>query len=359
MGQLHYSPEIVASIESAFSADSTGSLSVVLGNSEPSRETVDPPNGGAVNATDLSVDQDVRVRDYRTLVPAYGGVATPIYRAGWGDSSHLMPISGDQALAEAAEAMEIRLADDGRFHSGMHILDVGRGIGGPKRTIARHTGARLTSLNSTAIQLVVAEKLTAQACLFDRVEFIEGDAMAVQFADNTFDAAYLFESLCYAYAPRKAAVCAETARVVKPGGLFLGYDWTCTDDITAQDYERYIEPLCRSRAVTGLLSPRQLETCLREPGFEVEPVQAVALLGRFGPLPRSLRGQGALVGGASGPDRRRRPRAGDDRDPGPGGQVRPFPCGALAGPRREVIAVRREMSRSSGSGAPTGERMPS
>lgn len=230
-----------------------------------------------MNTTDLSADQDVRVRDYRTLVPAYGGVATPIYRAGWGDSFHLMPISGEQTLAEAAEAMEIRLADDGRFHSGMHILDVGCGIGGPTRTIARHTGARLTGLNITASQLVVAEELTAQARLIDRVEFIEGDAMAMPFADNTFDAAYLFESLCYA--PRKDAVCAEIARVVKPGGLFLGYDWLCTDDITAQDYERYIEPLCRSCAVTGLLSPQQLETCLRDAGFEVEPVQDVALLG--------------------------------------------------------------------------------
>ena len=53
-------------------------------------------------------------------------------------------------------------------------------------------------------------------------------ASHLPFEDNTFDAAYSFEALCYS--PDPAIVYREAYRVLKPGGLFAFHDFAMTDE---------------------------------------------------------------------------------------------------------------------------------
>lgn len=115
---------------------------------------------------------------------------------------------GLEATEELADMLEVSASD--------HILDIGSGIGGPARYIARRFGARVTGIDLTAELCDVARHLTQVLGLEDRVDFKQGDALALPFADASFDGAY---SMNVSMNIRdKAGFYAEIHRVLRPGG---------------------------------------------------------------------------------------------------------------------------------------------
>jgi sterol 24-C-methyltransferase len=73
---------------------------------------------------------------------------------------------------------------------GMRVLDVGCGVGGPAREIARFSDVNVVGLNNNDFQVARARKYTEKAGLQDQVSFVKGDFMklAEQFGENSFDA---------------------------------------------------------------------------------------------------------------------------------------------------------------------------
>lgn len=73
---------------------------------------------------------------------------------------------------------------------GMLVLDVGCGVGGPAREIARFADVRIIGLNNNDFQIARARKYTKRAGLEDQVSFQKGDFMklAETFGEAKFDA---------------------------------------------------------------------------------------------------------------------------------------------------------------------------
>jgi len=118
---------------------------------------------------------------------------------------------GLEATVEIADALAIRAAD--------HVLDVGSGIGGPARYFAARFGCRVTGIDLTAEFCEVARELTRVTGLDVNVGFVDGDALAMPFADASFDGAYSMNvSMNIADKP---ALYREIHRVVKPGGWLM------------------------------------------------------------------------------------------------------------------------------------------
>ena len=67
------------------------------------------------------------------------------------------------------------------------VLVVGSGIGGPARYIAQRFGCRVTGIDLTAEFCEVARHLTGLLGLAGRVRFEQGDALAMPFADASFE----------------------------------------------------------------------------------------------------------------------------------------------------------------------------
>jgi len=100
-----------------------------------------------------------------------------------------------------------------------HILDIGSGLGGPARYFAQRFGCRVTGVDLTAEFCEVARHLTRLLELDDRVAFELGNALAMPFADATFDGAYSMNvSMNIA---DKAALYREIRRVLKPGAWLM------------------------------------------------------------------------------------------------------------------------------------------
>ena len=93
----------------------------------------------------------------------------------------------DQFHSGGADAVN-RLLPGLGLDAGMTILDVGSGLGGPARQVARATGCRVVGVDITQSYVDAATALTDAAGLSDRVAFVCSDVESVERTD--FDAAY-------------------------------------------------------------------------------------------------------------------------------------------------------------------------
>jgi sterol 24-C-methyltransferase len=59
----------------------------------------------------------------------------------------------------------------------MKVLDVGCGVGGPAREIAKFTGAHITGLNNNDYQIERATHYAHKEGLSDQLDFVKGDFM--------------------------------------------------------------------------------------------------------------------------------------------------------------------------------------
>lgn len=121
------------------------------------------------------------------------------------------------------------LADFMQLRSGMHLLDVGCGIGGPARYFAGR-GCQVTGVDLTEEFVLVAASLTRMVKLDQQVQFRQASGLELPFAADTFDGAY--EIHVGMNIADKAGVFREVARVLKPGARFSIYDLMRANDST-------------------------------------------------------------------------------------------------------------------------------
>jgi SAM-dependent methyltransferase len=108
------------------------------------------------------------------------------------------------------------------FPRGADVLDIGSGIGGPARYLAETFGVTVTGIDLTPEYVTLANALTARVGLSDRVSFREANALALPFADASFDGAYTIHVAMNI--ADKAGLLREARRVLKPGATFGIYD---------------------------------------------------------------------------------------------------------------------------------------
>ena len=170
------------------------------------------------------------------VVLGYYDGATELYEYGWSQSFHFSRFYKGEAFLASLARHEHYLASQMVIRPGMRVLDVGCGVGGPAREIARFTDAQIIGLNNNDFQIGRARKYAKKAGLENQVTFVKGDFMKLseQFGENSFDAGTLFYSflflpliykfLVYAieatvHAPSWEGVYGEIFKVLKPGGV--------------------------------------------------------------------------------------------------------------------------------------------
>ncbi|MFD9286153.1 SAM-dependent methyltransferase [Streptomyces mirabilis] len=233
-------------------------------------------------------DRENREGNYREGVKEYYSLATPGYLSGWGTSFHFPPFRAGQTLEEAISTQQHFIAREGKFGPGMKILDAGCGVGGPAIEIAKYSGSSITGVNLVTAQLDIARDTAGRQGLGDRCSFVEGDIMDLPFENDYFDAVFSLEAICHT--PNKHDAYSEIARVLKPGGTFIGTDWFCADSLDSSDYARLIDPVCRTYMLPYMTSIQELGGILKSVGFDVETSGNVEDLGSMEPVWNILEG---------------------------------------------------------------------
>ncbi|XP_002978719.2 24-methylenesterol C-methyltransferase 2 [Selaginella moellendorffii] len=260
----------------AGSAEQKGKRAVDLGGGSLSRGEV--AGNYREYAAFFDKPQQIAAKDkVPKLVDTFYNLVTDIYEWGWGQSFHFSPAVPGVGHREETKLHEKYVADLLELGPGQRVLDAGCGVGGPMRTIAAHSGSNVVGITINDYQVARARSHNSKAGLSKLCEVICGDFLHMPFGDDSFDAAYSIEATCHA--PQLRDVYAEIYRVLKPGKLYVSYEWVTTCKYQAQDPEhvKIIHEIEHGNALPGLRSYKQVVEIAKEVGFEVLEDRDLAL----------------------------------------------------------------------------------
>lgn len=218
-----------------------------------------------------------RLAKYDVIANEYYDLATHFYEFGWGPSFHFAPRYREENLAASLARFEFYLAHRLRLMPGMKVLDVGCGIGGPMRAIARFSGATILGINNNAHQIQRGRQLNRETGFAERLDFLKTDFMKMPLNDESVDAVYTIDAYCYA--PQKIKLAAELLRVLKKGSYLAGNDWCLTDryDPNNAEHRRIKQGIELGCGIADLGTTRETAAALKDAGFEVIESRDMAL----------------------------------------------------------------------------------
>jgi ubiquinone/menaquinone biosynthesis C-methylase UbiE len=155
------------------------------------------------------------------------------------------------------------LADGLALTAASRVLDVGCGLGGPARCLAATTGCHVTGIDLSQPFIEVAAALGLACGLADRLDFRQADALALPFADATFDHA-ITQHVAMNIADRRTFL-TGIHRVLKSGGRLGVYDVVAIDG----QQPDYPLPWARDSAISFLQTAQQMAGSVTDAGFEV------------------------------------------------------------------------------------------
>ena len=234
----------------------------------------DAKSGGRVEAGIREYERrygglDERKTDYLNFERSYYNLVTDFFEYGWGQSFHFAPRVEGESFAASLARHEHYMAHRLNLQPGMVVVDLGCGVGGPLREIARFSGAKIVGVNINEYQLKRAAELTEAEHLSHLAEYLNCDFMQVDAPDGSFDAVYSIEATCCA--PDKAGVYAEAFRLLKPGGFLGVYEYCMTDLFDAKNPEhlKLKADMEHSGALPEIARPQEIDDALRQAGFEL------------------------------------------------------------------------------------------
>ncbi|KAI9802270.1 MAG: Delta(24)-sterol C-methyltransferase [Sarcosagium campestre] len=238
--------------------------------------------------TETDQDRADRRSQYATLTKHYYDLATGFYETAWGQSFHFCRFAPNEPFPQAQARHEHYLAHMMGLRDGMKVLDVGCGVGGPAREIARFAGVDITGLNNNDYQIERATMASAKAGLSKQMRFVKGDFMVgnrsrskrdcedtdlpqqMSFPAESFDAVYAIEATVHA--PSLEGVYSQIFRVLKPGGVFGVYEWLmCANYDNDNPHHREIRlGIEQGDGISNMVKIDEALKAVKAAGFELE-----------------------------------------------------------------------------------------
>jgi len=197
------------------------------------------------------------------------------YREVWGGEDIHVGLydSENESIAAASRRTVQRMVElAGVLTPSSRVIDLGAGYGGSMRYIAENFGSQCVALNLSDVENDRNRQMNREAGLDDRIDVVEGDFASLDFPDASFDLAWSQEAILHSGDRDK--VCAEAARVLKPGGRFVFTDPMQADDASSSSLQAIYDRL----HLSSLASPAFYRSTLsasgmREIAFEERPDQ--------------------------------------------------------------------------------------
>lgn len=212
----------------------------------------------------VSVQVNETVQAHYTRPDLGGVILAALERAGK-DLGRLTPedLAPIDEFHIRGRAATLELAQAAGVDATKRVLDVGSGVGGTSRCLAREFGCRVTGIDLTDEYCRAAAMLSDRIGLSELVDYRQGDATNLPFADASFDIVWTEHAAMNI--PDKPALYREMYRVLKPGGALAIYD------ILAGPSGPVIFPVpwARTPESSFLVTPDALRKLLENSGFTI------------------------------------------------------------------------------------------
>lgn len=180
------------------------------------------------------------------------------------DPDHLQPddLAPIEHLHTRGKEATLHLLQLAPLQTGTKVLDVGGGLGGTARFLARSQGCSVTVLDLTEEFCRVGEMLTQRSGLSDLVRFQQGSALDMPFPDASFEAVWTQHSSMNI--EDKPRLYREFHRVLQPGGQFAFFE-IMAGPVQAP---RYPVPWASEPSISFLVPPENIRHLLADTGFK-------------------------------------------------------------------------------------------
>jgi len=163
---------------------------------------------------------------------------------------------GLRASNELLELAQIRAED--------RVLDIGAGLAGPARLLASALGCRVDCLEMSPDYCAGASLLNRLTGLDDRIEVHQGSALALPFADDSFDVVWM-QNVGMNIADKRTLY-REICRVLKPGGRYAFQEMAAGTAPTSY----FPLPWASDATDSFLVSAAEMQSALSDSGFVAE-----------------------------------------------------------------------------------------
>eukprot|EP00871_Galdieria_phlegrea_P002572 jgi/Galph1/3315/GphlegSOOS_G1984.1 len=217
-------------------------------------------------------EQDKSLRESekgKVMISDFYNLVSDFYEWGWAQSFHFAVIQKGEPFEASLQRYEYFLPYRLQIEPGQHIVDLGCGIGGPLRNIARFAHCNVTGVTISEYQVQRGNELNKALGLEDQCKIVHGDFLNLPFEDESFDGAYTTEATCHTMDKKK--VYSEAYRVIKPGCCFAGYEWCLTEkyDPTNKEHREAKFAVEVGNGLPDTATFQQVIDGLKEAGFEV------------------------------------------------------------------------------------------
>ncbi|KDO48014.1 hypothetical protein CISIN_1g016921mg [Citrus sinensis] len=196
----------------------------------------------ASSTTSTTTMSDAAARELKEGIAEFYDESSSLWEDIWGDHMHHGFYEPDSSVSVSDHrAAQVRMIEETLRFAGVsedptkrpkNVVDVGCGIGGSSRYLAKKFGAKCQGITLSPVQAQRANALAAARGLADKVSFQVGDALQQPFPDGQFDLVWSMES--GEHMPDKSKFVSELARVTAPAGTIIIVTW-CHRDLAPSE----------------------------------------------------------------------------------------------------------------------------
>ena len=192
--------------------------------------------------------------------------AHTFYHTVWGGEEHHLGIyrTPEDSVYEASRRIIGHMAHYSRNieGEGATVLDLGSGMGGTARYLAKTYACKVVGLNLSEAENELHRKKNREQELEHSIEVVDGNFENVPYPDASFEVTWSQDAILHS--PDRKRVLSEATRVLKKGGELIFTDPMQTEDA----YEEFLDPILKRIHLESLATPRFYMDTARELGLE-------------------------------------------------------------------------------------------